>query len=323
MEDNLSAVLHGIDDLRLEQRPIPKPGKNEVLIAMNSVGICGSDVHYWKRGAIGDFILRSPMVLGHESSGTIVELGDSVKDLEIGDRVAIEPGVPCRYCEFCKKGKYNLCPEVVFCATPPYHGSLCKYYVHPADFCFKLPDNVSLEEGALLEPLSVAVHSCNRAGIANGDHVLVCGAGPIGLMNLLTAKACGASKVAITDLDESRLKVAKEMGADHVILVESGDGKAVADQATSSGGMVVIVGLGKANVTLPIVNALTREVDIRGIFRYANCYPTALEMISSGKINIKPMITHRFSLKDCLSAFQTSHEGRDGAIKVIIKCSEE
>ena len=135
--------------------------------------------------------------------------------------MAIEPGVACRMCDYCKNGKYNLCPEMKFCATPPYHGNLCRYYAQDADFCFKLPDNVSLEEGALMEPLAVGVHACRRAGVCIGKKVLICGAGPIGLVNLLTAKAMGASEVVITDITDNRLEVAKSMGADHVYKVGS------------------------------------------------------------------------------------------------------
>ncbi|KAK8374803.1 hypothetical protein O3P69_015526 [Scylla paramamosain] len=196
--DNLSAVLYAKNDLRMENRLIPEPGPNEVLLHMSCVGICGSDVSYLKRGAIGDFIVKAPMVLGHESSGVVAKCGSNVKNLKPGDRVAIEPGVPCRMCNFCKSGKYNLCPDVVFCATPPYDGSLCRYYKHAADFCFKLPDHVSLEEGAILEPLSVGVHACRRAGVTMGSNVLVLGAGPIGLVSLLTAKAMGASQICVT-----------------------------------------------------------------------------------------------------------------------------
>ncbi|EDO32810.1 predicted protein [Nematostella vectensis] len=316
---------------------------------MHTVGICGSDVHYWKHGCIGDFVLTAPMVLGHESSGVICAVGEGVSDLKEGDRVAIEPGTPCRTCSYCKKGRYNLCAKMNFCATPPYHGSLCRRYNHQADFCYKLPDHVSLEEGALLEPLSVGVHACNRAGITIGSNVLVCGAGPIGLVTLLTAKACGASKVAITDLDEGRLKKARELGADYTIKVESRDGRDMArkvqellgpaDQtvectgaessihtgiyATKSGGVLVIVGMGKSKITLPIVDALCREVDIRGIFRYVNCYPTALAMVASGRVNVKPLITHHFKLEESLQAFETSRTGAGGAIKVLIHCNKE
>lgn len=345
--DNLSAVLYGKNDLRLENRPIPQPGPNDVLLRMSQVGICGSDVSYLTKGYIGDFVVKQPMVLGHESSGVVVSCGSNVKHLKAGDRVAIEPGVPCRMCEFCKGGKYNLCPDVFFCATPPDHGNLCRFYTHAADFCYKLPDHVTLEEGAILEPLSVGVHACRRAGVTIGSSVLICGAGPIGLVNLLTAKAMGATKVCITDIAQNRLEVAKQMGADYTVLVDTGDAEALAKKikelmggmpditiecsgaepsirlgifATKSGGMMVLVGLGPAEVKVPIVNAAVREVDIRGIFRYANCYPIALDMIASGKINVKPLITHRYKLEESAQAFETARTGAGGAIKVMISC---
>lgn len=331
----------------MENRPIPEPGPDEVLLRMAKVGICGSDVSYLVRGAIGDFVVKAPMVLGHEASGVVAKCGSNVKTLKPGDRVAIEPGVPCRVCDFCKSGKYNLCPDVVFCATPPDDGNLCRYFAHAADFCFKLPDHVTLEEGAILEPLSVGVHACRRAGVTLGSSVLVCGAGPIGLVSLLSAKAMGASKVCITDIDENRLQVAKSMGADHTVLVKSGAVETLAQKikeemgempnitvecsgaessirlgilATKSGGVIVLVGLGPAEVKVPIVNAATREVDIRGIFRYANCYPLALDMIATGKINVKPLITHRYKLEESAKAFETARTGAGGAIKVMISC---
>jgi len=347
MADNLSAVLVKTGDLQLLQRPKPSPDKNQVLIRMQKVGICGSDVHYWTNGAIGSFILESPMILGHESSGVVEEVGENVKHLQPGDRVAIEPGVPCRYCSFCKEGRYNLCPDIAFCATPPFDGSLSRFYVHAADFCYKLPDHVTLEEGALLEPLSVGVHACKRGGVGVGDKVLICGAGPIGLVNLLTAKALGAESVCITDISSNRLQMAEKLGADAVVLVKTKDAQQVAYQAeaalgckptvtiecsgaepslqtaiyaTRSGGTVVLVGLGAPMASLPIVNAATREVDIRGIFRYANCYQHALGLVASGKIDVKPLVTHRFPLEETLRAFETAKTGEGGAIKVIIDC---
>ncbi|XP_028413386.1 sorbitol dehydrogenase-like [Dendronephthya gigantea] len=347
--DNLSAVLYKQDDLRLEQREIVKPGKGEVQVAVHSVGICGSDVHYLRKGRIGDFIVKAPMVLGHETSGTISEVGEGVTSLKVGDRVAVEPGYPCKMCDFCKAGRYNLCPEMTFAATPPFDGTLCRFYCHPADFCYKLPDSVSFEEGALLEPLSVAVHACRRAGITMGDTVLVCGAGPIGLVNLLVSKACGASRVAITDLDEKRLEMAKNLGADLTIQVEKGKTaeeiachiKQLLNEAPNkiiectgvessinagifaakSGGIVVIVGMGKPEVKMPVFNFLAREVDIRGIFRYVNCYPIALSLVASGAVNVKPLVTHRFKLEESIKAFETTEKGE--GIKVVIQCSKE
>nr|CAH0111454.1 unnamed protein product [Daphnia galeata] len=347
--ENLSAVLYSVNDLRLENRAVPQAQKNEVLLRMDKVGICGSDVHYWVNGRIGDFVVTKPMVLGHEAAGVVHEVGEGVTHLKPGDRVAIEPGVPCRSCDYCKGGRYNLCLDIVFCATPPYDGNLARYYTHAADFCYKLPDHMTMEEGALLEPLSVAVHACRRAGVTIGQKILICGAGPIGLVCLLTAKAMGASSVIITDISESRLEVAKTLGADHTLLVGQEDAETLSKQVagklgqpsdvtiecsgaessirlaifgTKSGGVVVLVGLGPAEIKVPIVNAAVREVDIRGIFRYANCYPTALQLVASGRVNVKPLITHRFSLEETVKAFETARTGAGGAIKVMISCSD-
>jgi len=344
---NLSAVLMKKADLQLIETPIPIPEENQVLIKMHKVGICGSDVHYWSRGACGKYVVKEPMILGHESAGVVVQIGANVKHLSPGDRVAIEPGVPCSRCSLCREGRYNLCPDIRFCATPPVDGSLSRFYAHDADFCFKLPDHVTLEEGALLEPLSVAVHACKRAGVTVGAEILICGAGPIGLVTLLTAKAMGAERVCITDISAERLSVASRLGADCVIKVEKCDEVTLADQiesafgckpniaiecsgadssmrtaiyATRSGGVVVLVGRGSLNVSLPITNAATREVDIRGLFRYANCYEDALGLITSGKIDVKSLVTHRFPLEESLKAFETAKSGDGGAIKVIIEC---
>ncbi|CAG7696146.1 unnamed protein product [Allacma fusca] len=221
-EDNLSAVLHKKGDLRLENRPVPEPGDDEVLIRMAVVGICGTDVSFWTKGKVGDFVVKEPMVLGHESSGTVIKVGQKVKHLQPGDRVAIEPGGQCLYCEHCKSGRYNLCRKMEFCTTTPSHGNLCRYYTHAADFCFKLPDHVSLEEGALCEPLSIGLQACRRAQVSLGHTVLVCGAGAMGIVNLIVARAMGASKILMTDISASRLEAAKELGADQVLLVEAG-----------------------------------------------------------------------------------------------------
>lgn len=344
---------------------------------MDCVGICGSDVHYLVHGRIGDFIMKAPMIIGHEASGIVHKLGKNVKNLAVGDRVAIEPGVPCRLCDFCKGGKYNLCPEMAFCATPPFDGNLRRFYAHAADFCFKLPDHVriliciflnfatgslvlyfysvnssplqvTMEEGALLEPLSVGVHACRRADISLGDNLLILGAGPIGLVTLITAKEMGATKVVITDLVQSRLDVAKDLGADYTLLIEKGDTEAdlvkkihsmlgiepnktvdcsgaeatnrLGLLSTRSGGVFVIVGCGPPEVKLPLVGALTREVDIRGVFRYANDYSAALALVASGKANVKRLVTHHFDITETSDAFKASRYGTDGAIKVMIHC---
>jgi L-iditol 2-dehydrogenase len=347
LEENIALVLHKIDDLRLEPFPVNEPQDGEVLLEMQSVGICGSDVHYWKRGCIGDFIVRAPMVLGHESSGKVLKVGPNVKNLKEGDRVTIEPGVPCRRCDFCKGGRYNLCPDIVFLATPPVHGSIARYHTHAADFCFKLPDHVSYEEGAFCEPLSVGVHACRRAGVGIGAKVLITGAGPIGLVSMLAAKAMGADSIIMTDISQSRLDFAKQIGATYVLLADN-DSQVTAKRvvetlgyqpnisiecsgaessiqttfyATVSGGVVVLVGLGRPLASLPIVNAAVREIDIRGVFRYANCYPAALSLIASGRIDVKPLITHRYTINESVQAFEMAESGQ--AIKVMIQCGKD
>ncbi|KAL0111517.1 hypothetical protein PUN28_013015 [Cardiocondyla obscurior] len=315
---------------------------------MGCVGICGSDVHYLVEGRIGPFIVKKPMIIGHEAAGTVVKLGKNVKNLKIGDRVAIEPGVPCRMCIYCKEGNYNLCKDIVFCATPPVHGNLRRFYKHAADFCFKLPDHVSLEEGALLEPLSVGVHTCKRANVGIDSDVLILGAGPIGLVTLLVAKAMGANKIIITDIMENRLRVAKKLGADDTYLIQKNrseedtvadihalfDGEPnraidacgaqstirLAILATKPGGVAVIVGMGSSEVQIPLMTALTREIDIRGIFRYVNDYQDALNLVASGKVDVKPLITHNYQMEETKQAFETSRTGAGGAIKVMIHC---
>ena len=339
---NLAAVLHGVGGLRVEKRPVPEPGRNQVLVAVQSVGICGSDVHYWERGRIGTFVVDAPLVLGHEAAGVVADVGPGASGLKPGDRVAIEPGVPCRHCAFCKSGRYNLCPDVRFLATPPIDGAMARYVVHAADFCYRLPDNVSLDEGALLEPLSVGIHACRRGGVGPGSRVLVVGAGPIGLSAVLAARAAGATFVAVTDLRQDRLDVATRIGAD--IAARAGEDTSVeavveclqgpfdvaidcagaeaavrmALAATRSGGVVLLVGLGPDEIRLPIIEAATREVDLLGLFRYANTYPTGLALVSSGRIDVKPMVTHHYPLEQVVAAFEMARSADGGAIKVMV-----
>jgi len=344
--DNLTAVLYGINDLRLEQRPIPVPKDDQVLLRMEVVGICGSDVHYLVNGGIGPFIVTAPMVIGHEASGTVVQCGKKVKNLQPGDQVAIEPGIPCRYCAFCKSGDYHLCPDLFFCATPPDDGNLSRYYVHAADFCHKLPSNMDLEDGALMEPLTVGVHATKKGKVKFGDIVLIFGAGPIGLVTLLSAKAKGASKIIITDILDIKLQKAKELGAHYTIKIEK-DMKEddivakikellgeepnktfdctgaeicvrTALKVTKSKGIVVLVGIGKVEQTVPLSTAIFREVDIRGVFRYNNDYPTAIDMVASGKISVKPLITHHYKLEESLEAFETAKTQKGDPIKILI-----
>ncbi|XP_038640194.1 sorbitol dehydrogenase-like isoform X1 [Scyliorhinus canicula] len=345
--ENLSVVLHKKHDLRLEQRPIPQPGPNEVLLKIDSVGICGSDVHYWQNGGIGDFILKKPMVLGHEASGSVSKVGSEVRHLKAGDRVAIEPGIPREIDEHCRAGRYNLSPTIFFSATPPDDGNLCRYNTHDASYCYKLPESVSFEDGAMIEPLSVAIHACRRGGVTIGSKVFILGAGTIGLVNLLVSKSMGASQIVICDLSMDRLEKAKQMGASFTIAVDRGTsakelsqkvkqvlggampdisiectGAELCEQAgvfaTKSGGVLVLVGMGKPSANIPVLDLIIREVDVRGVFRYCNTWPVAVDMLASKRIDVKPLVTHRFPLEEALEAFETTKKGT--GIKVMLKC---
>ncbi|XP_015786765.1 sorbitol dehydrogenase [Tetranychus urticae] len=346
--DNLSLVLYKAGDMRLEQTPLPsKPARNEVLLQTQQVGICGSDVSYWVKGHIGGFWVKDPMILGHETSAKVVEVGEGVTHLKPGDRVAIEPGVPCRYCVDCKEGAYNLCSGIFFSATPPDNGTLTRYFKHAADYCFKLPDHVSYAEGALMEPLSVAIHACSRANVSGGQKILILGAGPIGLMCILVAKAYGATDICITDINAERLALAKKIGATSTFLLSKDLGENETAEAIEklmgcrpeavlecsgaspsirlalivckSGGCVVLIGMGADEVQVPLLSAVCREVDIRGVFRYKNSYPKAVNLISSGKIDVKPIISHYFKLEQAHDAFELARSGK--AVKIIIDCS--
>ena len=285
------------------------------------------------------------MILGHESSGVVRLVGENIDSFEEGDRVAIEPGVPCAFCDLCKTGKYNLCPTIKFAATPPIDGSLAHFIIHPATNCFKLPPMVSFDEAAMFEPLSVGIHACRRGNVKLGDTVMITGAGPIGLVTMLVAKASGASQVIILDVDPDRLQVAKEMGADRIVLTHiesdpkiimediqadvcidaSGAESAVKEciYGAKRGGVVVLVGMGKPEMSLPVWEIGSREVDIRGVFRYANTYPAALELVASGKVQLKRLVTHRFKMQDAVDAFETARDRASKAIKVIIDCGPQ
>lgn len=345
-DENLSAVLYPDGNIRLENMQVPEPGPGQVQLSIQNVGICGSDTHMLQHGTCGDFKVESPLVLGHEVSGTVTKLGHGVTNLSVGDKVAVEPLIICGICSLCKKGRYNLCEKLKICGIPPTNGCMTRFYVHPADMCFKLPDHVSLEEGALMEPLSVALQACRKAGVTLGSKVLICGAGPLGLMALLTVKAFGSSQVCVTGLGGIRLELAKTLGATYTLNVKDKEPKEIArmveqcfgdkpeiaiectlDQssvraaiyATKSGGLVMTLGVGTSDVALPLTDATMREVDVLASIAYTNCFPTAIELVASGKVNVKPLITHRYKLEDAKTALQTAR-AREG-VKVLINCA--
>uniref|UniRef100_A0A1D2A890 Enoyl reductase (ER) domain-containing protein n=1 Tax=Auxenochlorella protothecoides TaxID=3075 RepID=A0A1D2A890_AUXPR len=347
---NHAVVLHGKDDLRYEEWPLSDEiGPGQVRIQIKAVGICGSDVHFWKHGRIAHFVVEAPMVIGHESAGQVVGVGPGVTALHVGDRVALEPGIPCWEHRLSRSGSYNLDPDIKFFATPPHHGSLCNFIDHPAYLCYKLPDNLDYEDGAMCEPLSVGIHACRRSGVSPGKRVLILGAGPIGLVALLSASAFGADCVAITDLRQEALDLARELGArvtQRTLHDETPEEAArklkesaapdgfdividcagfestmqTALAAAAPGAKVVLVGMGQVEMKLPLGSASIREVDILGSFRYKNTYDTCLSLLSSGRINVKPLITHRhdYTEKEVLQGFETaSKPAETGAIKVM------
>ena len=341
LEDKLKLAIRDVDDLPTQ------PGPGDVKIAIHTVGICGSDVHYYTHGGIGEHIVKSPMVLGHEASGTVVEVGADVTGLKVGDRVCMEPGVPDLSSRASKLGLYNVDPAVTFWATPPVHGVLTPFTIHPAAFTYKLPDNVSFEEGAMIEPFAVGMHAANRAHIAPGDVAVVTGAGPIGIMIALAALAAGCSKIIISDLSEEKLAVAARYGsivpvnvkhralrqvvAEHtdgwgadVIFEASGSARAYEGlfQLARPGGAVVIVGIPVDPVTFDVAGALNRELRIETVFRYANVFDRALALVASGKVDLKPLISERFKFEDSIAAFERAAAGRPADIKLQIAVGE-
>jgi L-iditol 2-dehydrogenase len=347
------AVMHGIRDVRLETWKVPTPGPRDVLVKIERVGVCGSDVHYFTDGHIGRYVVEKPLVLGHESAGVIAAIGSEVSSLKVGDRVSLEPGYPCRTCYHCKHGRYNLCPDITFMATPPVDGAFAEYVAWPSDFVFKIPDGMSLDAAALLEPLAVGVWAVQRAGIGMGASVAVFGAGPIGCTTLQAAKAAGATTIIAIDLEPFRLDLAKQLGATHTIngrdpdvleqvraitsplsgLKGSSAGVDAAFEtagslitcrmtieAARSGGVAILVGLPPDPlISLDLLAAASREVDIRGQFRYANCYPAALELVAQGRVNLDAMVTHRFGLDQAQQALEFADKEKKTSMKVMVE----
>lgn len=316
------------------------------MIRVHSVGICGTDIHFWAHGAMGPFTLKNPHILGHETSGIVDEVGNEVTQFKIGDKVTLEPAIPCNECEWCKDGKNNLCPyaddRVV--GSPPKDGCFQKWYVHPASLCHKLPDNMSLEEGALVEPMACVVHSVRRAEVTVGQNVLVCGAGPMGLLCALTAKAYGAGKVLITDINPKRLEQAKNCsdltllvdpkkdhnelsndirkilgGSPHVTLECTGveSSLRLALTVTRQGGKVALVGLGPEFVSVPLCMASLRQIDVVGCARYNNTFQLAIELLASKRVSaLNSVVTHKFKFEDAVKAFETVISGEGNKVLI-------
>lgn len=325
---------------------MPSAGKKQVVVKLEYCGICGSDMHFFQNGAIGTRKAPPNFVLGHETAGTVVEVGEDVTTLKVGDRVALEPGIPCGECEFCMTGKYNLCPEVRFMAAamPPTDGALRKYIAYPEKWCFKLPDNVSTMEGSMIEPLAVGMHAAARGEVALGKTVCIIGVGTIGFMTMLACKAMGASRIIVSDALSNRLEIAEQFGADVTINAKEEDTEArileetgglgcdVVFEAAGSpftlaatwkyvkrGGVIVNVGNAGGEVPYLFGELARKEADIRHVWRYRHIYPTAIDAVSRGIIPLKEIDPAIFPFEKAEEAFVFAFEQRSKVLKTIIK----
>lgn len=334
-----ASVLRAPGDIVLEERAVPSPGPGEVLVRVGAVGVCGSDVHYYEHGRIGSAVVERPLVLGHEASGVVEAVGVGVHDRAPGQRVSLEPGVPCRACAQCLAGHYNLCSSMRFFATPPIDGAFQEFVVVPAGFAHPIPDDLSDEAAALLEPLSVGVHACRLGRVGAGSRVLVTGAGPIGLVTAQVARACGATRVWVSDVNPHRLAAAAAVGAtaldvagrdlaDHDVepdvLVEcSGHpGATVAAlRLLAPGGRAVLVGLGADELPLPLDVVQRREITLTGAFRYANTWPTAIALVSAGLVDLDRLVTARFGLDQVEDALTVARRN-PRTIKAVVQVDQ-
>jgi L-iditol 2-dehydrogenase len=343
-----AARLYGPGDIRIDDIKTPEPGPGQVLLQISAVGICGSGVHYFLDGGIGDDKVTEPYVIGHEFAARVVALGPGVSDPQVGTRVAVEPAISCGKCEFCQAGHPNLCENILFCSTPPTPGALQEYMVHPAELCFSLPDEVSDAQGAALEPLGVALHAVSLAKLHPGDTVAILGAGPIGLLTLQVARISGARAVFVTDLVPERLGVAKEMGATAVLKSDTGDpvawvmeqtgGRGVdvafeaawADETTTGqaaeiarrGGKLIMVGIPREDIAVFPAHSVRRKgLTIKYARRMKHTYPRAIAMVKDGLIDVDSLITHRFPLKQANEAYQLVASYKEGVIKAVIEVS--
>ncbi|THV65937.1 sorbitol dehydrogenase-like protein [Aureobasidium pullulans] len=363
------SVLHGAKDLRIEPREVPAPSANEIQVAVHSTGLCGSDLHYYNHNRNGDILVREPLTLGHESSGVVTAVGSSVSNFQPGDRVALEVGVPCDSCHRCEQGRYNICKDMKFRSSaksfPHFQGTLQGRINHPAKWCHKMPEGMSMELGALLEPLGVAIHAYRRSLMQPGQTALVFGAGAVGLLAAAVAKTKGAKTIIIADIDAGRVEFAVKNGFAHhgfvvpmkrgkdtdenlAIARETADGIAkVTDEsgsaigevdvvfectgvptcvqsgiyATKPGGRVMLIGMGIPIQTLAMSSAALREVDLVGVFRYANTYPEGISIATSPSApDLSKLVTHKYKgLESCVDAFGMAGRTKDDDGKLVLK----
>ena len=329
----LASVLVEPGQVEVQRRPVPQPARDDVLVEVSVVGVCGSDAHYFRHGRIGEYVVTAPIVLGHEAAGRIVAVGDDVPKSRIGERVSIEPQRPDPASSETRRGLYNLCPHMQFYATPPVDGALCEFVTIQSAFAHAVPDGMSDDSAALLEPLSVGIAAVRKAGIEAGAHVLIAGAGPVGLVTAAVARAFGATRIVMSDPDPARRARATEFGATETIdpttdsvrelavdsfIDASGAPRAVVDgmYAVRPAGTVVLVGMGADEVSLPLSLLQNRELVLQGVFRYANTWPLAIELATSGAVDLDSMVTARFGLEEVAKALEADRI--PGNIKAVV-----
>jgi len=331
------SVLRAAGDLALEERPDAVPGPHEVLVKVASVGVCGSDIHYFEHGRIGRFTVDTPLVLGHEASGEVVGLGSAVSRLTFGQRVSLEPGVPDFTCPQCLAGRYNLCTDMRFFATPPIDGAFAELVTIHEQFAHPVPDQLSDDAAALLEPLSVGLWACRKAEVTAGSRVLITGAGPVGLVTAQCALALGASEVTVTDINKHRLQLAQDLGATttldsgttsltdsgvepDVLLECSGHPEALADAlpTVARAGRVVLVGMGADEAPLPISRIQEYELTVTGTFRYAHTWPAVISLASTGRVQLDRLVTGHYGLDQVREAL-TANRDDAKAVKPIVR----
>lgn len=314
-ETMTASVLTAPHAIELQRVPVPALKPRQVLVKVEAVGVCGSDTHFYETGHIGDLVAEGPVILGHESAGTIVAVGDDVSPERIGQRVSVEPQTVCRRCDHCKAGDYHLCRSVEFYGAWPCDGSFADYELIDDDFAHPIPESMTFEQAALAEPVSVAVHANRRGHVTAASRVLITGAGPIGVLNAQVARAFGATEIVISDPVENRRRFALEHGATRAVdptsfdfsefdeyfdvyIDASGSARAI-DQALPTirpGGNAVLVGMGGDRLDVPIAMIQHREINLTGTFRYVNTWPTAIELIASGAVDVAPLVTGRYGL---------------------------
>ena len=331
-----AAVLRAAGDVVVEERPVPQPGPAEVVVRVTSVGVCGSDTHYYDHGRIGRFVVESPLVLGHEAAGEVAVLGADVTTLAVGQRVSVEPGVPDLTCPQCLVGRYNLCPNMRFFATPPIDGAFSEYVVVHEAFAHPVPESISDDAAALLEPLSVGIWACRRGRVGAGSRVLITGAGPIGLVSVQAALAFGATEVVVSDVNPARLALARGLGATEVVdarttrvtdlprppevLLECSGHPAATSEAIKAldrAGRAVLVGMGGDELALPLSVVQERELEVTGTFRYAGTWPTAIALVAAGRIDLDRLVTGTYGLdqtEDALTAGRRDPQ----SVKVVV-----